>query len=155
MAELSPELATQLNAWRAEGQVVVFTNGVFDLLHPGHIAQLETARSFGDVLIVGLNSDRSAKLLGKGDDRPVQDELSRCIILGALRVVDAVAVFDEPTPLELIKLIKPDVLVKGADYGRDEVVGRDVVEASGGRVELVPLVQGYSTSAIIARIRGG
>jgi rfaE bifunctional protein nucleotidyltransferase chain/domain len=155
MAELSPELATRLNAWRAGGQVVVFTNGVFDLLHAGHIAQLDAARSFGDILVVGLNSDNSARLLGKGDDRPVQDELSRRIILGALRVVDAVAVFDEPTPLELIKLIKPDVLVKGADYGRDEVVGREVVEASGGRVELVPLVQGYSTSAIISRIRGG
>jgi D-beta-D-heptose 7-phosphate kinase/D-beta-D-heptose 1-phosphate adenosyltransferase len=155
MAELSPELATRLNAWRAGGQVVVFTNGVFDLLHAGHIAHLDAARSFGDILVVGLNSDNSARLLGKGDDRPVQDELSRRIILGALRVVDAVAVFDEPTPLELIKLIKPDVLVKGADYGRDEVVGREVVEASGGRVELVPLVQGYSTSAIISRIRGG
>lgn len=154
MAELSPELTIRLNAWHAEGQVVVFTNGVFDLLHPGHIAQLEAARSFGDVLVVGLNSDNSARLLGKGADRPVQDELSRRIILGALRTVDAVAVFDEPTPLELIKLIKPDVLVKGADYGPNEVVGREVVEAAGGRVELVPLVQGYSTSAIISRIRG-
>lgn len=155
MAELSPELATQLSAWRTQGQVVVFTNGVFDLLHPGHIAQLEAARSFGDVLVVGLNSDNSARALGKGIDRPVQNDLSRLIVLGALRAVDAVALFDEPTPLELIKLIKPDVLVKGADYGRDEVVGREVVEASGGRVELVPLVKGYSTSAIIDRIRGG
>jgi D-beta-D-heptose 7-phosphate kinase/D-beta-D-heptose 1-phosphate adenosyltransferase len=154
MATLSPELAVQLAAWRARGRCVVFTNGVFDLIHPGHIAQLEAARSFGDVLVVGLNSDASARTLDKGECRPVLDETGRRIVLMSLRCVDAVQLFDEPTPLELITLIKPDVLVKGADYEGREVVGREVVEAAGGRVELVPLVPGYSTTALINRIRG-
>lgn len=155
MAELSGELAIRLSGWRSAGQVVVFTNGVFDLIHPGHIAQLEVARSFGDVLVVGLNSDLSVRLLGKGPERPILDQTARRIVLSALRCVDAAELFDEPTPLELIELIKPDVLVKGEDYAGREVVGREVVEAAGGRVELVPLVPGYSTTAIIERIRGG
>jgi rfaE bifunctional protein nucleotidyltransferase chain/domain len=154
MACLSATLALQLAAWRAAGQAVVFTNGVFDLLHPGHLAQLEAARSLGDVLVVGLNSDLSVRMLGKGADRPVLDQQARAILLSALRCVDAVAVFDEPTPFELIALIRPDVLVKGEDYAGREVVGREIVESYGGRVELVPLVPGYSTSAIIAKIRG-
>jgi len=154
MAELSPDLAGRLAGWRAAGKIIAFTNGVFDLLHPGHIAQLEAAASFGDVLVVGLNSDLSARMLDKGPNRPVQDELARRTVLMALRCVDAVELFHEPTPLELIELVRPDVLVKGGDYEDREVVGREFVEAHGGRVELVPLLKGYSTSALIERIRG-
>jgi len=153
MAELTPDLAANLAAWRASGKTVVFTNGVFDLLHPGHVAQLEAARSYGDVLVVGLNSDVSVGFLEKGPGRPILDQLSRRIMLMALRSVDGVAIFDEPTPLELIKLVRPDVLVKGGDYEDKEVVGREFVEADGGRVEIVPLLEGYSTSALIERIR--
>lgn len=154
MAVLSADLAVRLGGWRAAGRTVVFTNGVFDLLHPGHVAQLEAARSFGDVLVVGLNSDLSVRMLGKGDDRPILDENARRIVLLALRCVDAVALFDEDTPLELVRLVMPDVLVKGEDYEGREVVGREIVEAAGGRVELVPLIPGYSTSSIVERIRG-
>ncbi|HES58128.1 MAG TPA: D-glycero-beta-D-manno-heptose 1-phosphate adenylyltransferase [Firmicutes bacterium] len=153
MAELSPANRQLLDTWRRSRLKIAFTNGVFDLLHPGHIAQLSAARGFGDVLFVGLNSDRSVRTLGKGEDRPVQDEAARRELLLALRAVDAVELFDEPTPLELIRLVRPDVLVKGADYAEDQVVGADLVAGWGGRVELVPLVAGYSTSAIIERIR--
>ena len=155
MAELSGDLAVRLAGWHSQGKVVVFTNGVFDLLHPGHIAQLEVARSFGDVLVVGLNSDISVVLLDKGPGRPVMDQEARRIVLSALRCVDAVEIFDEPTPLELIRLVMPDVLVKGEDYAGREVVGREIVEAAGGRVELVPLLPGFSTTSLIERIRGG
>ena len=155
MHGISADLATRLAQCRTAGRVVVFTNGVFDLLHPGHIAQLEAARSFGDFLVVGLNSDASVRLLGKGPERPILDEVARRIILSALRCVDAVELFHGPTPYELIAQVRPDVLVKGADYAGAEVVGRDIVEAYGGRVELIPLVPGYSTTMIISRIRGG
>jgi D-beta-D-heptose 7-phosphate kinase/D-beta-D-heptose 1-phosphate adenosyltransferase len=155
MTRLPPELAAQVAAWRAAGRRIAFTNGVFDILHPGHLAQLEAARAQGDVLVVGLNSDASVRLQGKGDDRPILDERARLALLEALRCVDAVALFDDPTPLALIEALTPDVLVKGADYAGREVVGREWVEAHGGRVELVPLVPGYSTSAIVAKIRGG
>lgn len=153
MARLEPHLAQALQNWRDASQTIVFTNGVFDLLHPGHISQLQAAKAFGDILVVGLNSDASVKLLAKGEDRPIIDELARQTVLAELRCVDAVALFDGPTPLELIELIKPDVLVKGADYRGKEVVGQEFVEASGGRVELVKLVEGYSTTAIIERLR--
>lgn len=153
MARLEPHLAQALQNWRDASQTIVFTNGVFDLLHPGHISQLRAAKAFGDILVVGLNSDASVKLLAKGEDRPIIDELARQTVLAELRCVDAVALFDGPTPLELIELIKPDVLVKGADYRGKEVVGQEFVEASGGRVELVKLVEGYSTTAIIERLR--
>ena len=153
MARLPEELNTKLEQWRVEGKTVVFTNGVFDLLHPGHLAVLEAARKLGDVLVVGMNSDASARKLAKGPGRPVQNEESRYLMLAALRCVNAVAVFDEPTPLELIKLVRPDVLVKGADYAKAEVVGSDFVEALGGRVELVPLAEGYSTTDLITRIK--
>ena len=155
MATLSPLLAAQLEQWRAGGMQIVFTNGVFDVLHFGHVSLLEQARSFGDVLIVGLNSDASARSLGTGSGRPVMDQHARSEVLLALTCVDSVALFDEPTPLELIRLVRPDVLVKGGDYELDQVVGRDFVESQGGRVELVPLVPGYSTSEIIRRIREG
>jgi D-beta-D-heptose 7-phosphate kinase / D-beta-D-heptose 1-phosphate adenosyltransferase len=154
MAILNPELAAKIARWKSAGREIVFTNGVFDLLHPGHVAILQEARKLGDRLVVGLNSDASVKLLHKGDDRPLLDQRARQAMLGALRCVDGVALFDEPTPLELIALIQPDVLVKGEDYSGREVVGRETVEAGGGRVVLLPLLEGYSTTAILARIRG-
>lgn len=153
MATLESELEARLERWRAEGQRVVFTNGVFDILHYGHVVQLTAARGFGDVLLVGVNSDASARGLGKGSGRPVLDQHARCQMLLALRCVDAVALFDEPTPLELIKLVRPAVLVKGGDYSVSDVVGHDFVTTYGGRVEIVPLVPGYSTTEIIRRIR--
>jgi D-beta-D-heptose 7-phosphate kinase/D-beta-D-heptose 1-phosphate adenosyltransferase len=118
------------------------------------VEQLRLARAEGDVLIVGLNSDASVRLQEKGGDRPILDQSARCLLLEELRSVDAVALFDEATPLHLISAIQPDVLVKGEDYAGREIVGREIVEARGGKVVLVPLVPGYSTSAIIARIRG-
>lgn len=153
MAELSPVLATLLAQWRAAGRRIVFTNGVFDLLHFGHLQQLRAARALGDALIVGINSDASARSLGKGVDRPWMPQAARQALLEELRCVDAVAIFEEPTPLELITLIQPDVLVKGADYEGKEVVGRSIVEGRGGQVVLVPLEPGYSTSALLDRIR--
>jgi D-beta-D-heptose 7-phosphate kinase/D-beta-D-heptose 1-phosphate adenosyltransferase len=154
MAQLPAELKAQLQAWRDAGKTIVFTNGVFDLLHPGHLSQLEAARAAGDVLIVGLNSDASVRRQGKGGDRPLLDEAARRTMLLALRCVDMVALFDEDTPLELVRLVQPDVLVKGADYEDKEIVGREIVEARGGRVMLVPLLPGYSTSLLLERIRG-
>lgn len=138
---------------RADGQRVVFTNGVFDLLHPGHIRYLRDARALGDVLIVGINSDRSARALGKAPDRPVTPDAERAEVLSALAAVDAVVVFDEDTPHEIITLIEPDILVKGADWGEHDIVGRDVVEARGGRVVRMPLAEGYSTTRLIEKVR--
>ena len=131
---------------------VVFTNGCFDLLHPGHIQTLEKARSLGDLLVVGVNSDRSVRLL-KGESRPLIPEPERAEILAALEAVDFVVLFDEDPPRELIARLCPDLLVKGADWGADEVVGRAEVEASGGRVVSLPIEPGYSTSAILEKIR--
>ena len=138
---------------RAGGNIVVFTNGVFDILHPGHIRYLRDARALGDLLIVGINSDRSARALGKAPDRPINTESERAEVLSALTAVDAVVVFDEETPHEIITLIQPDILVKGADWGENAIVGRDVVEARGGKVVRIPLAEGYSTTEIIKRIR--
>jgi D-beta-D-heptose 7-phosphate kinase/D-beta-D-heptose 1-phosphate adenosyltransferase len=137
---------------RAGGRTIVFTNGVFDLLHPGHVRYLAAARRLGDALIVGVNADRSVKVV-KGPDRPITPEAERAEILAALGCVDAVTIFDEETPHAIIRRLQPDVLVKGADWGADRIVGRDVVEARGGRVVRIPLAQGYSTTAILARIR--
>jgi rfaE bifunctional protein nucleotidyltransferase chain/domain len=137
---------------RREGRRVVFTNGVFDLLHPGHIRYLSQARRLGDALIVGVNSDRSVRS-NKGDGRPINAESERAELLAALEVVDAVVVFDEDTPHEVIAAIQPDVLVKGADWPEDGVVGRDIVEARGGVVVRVPIEPGYSTSSIVEKIR--
>ena len=136
---------------RAAARQVVFTNGVFDLLHAGHVRYLRYARSLGDVLIVGLNSDRSVRA-NKGPGRPITPALERAEILEALTPVDAVVVFDEETPYDLIRTFQPDVLVKGADWAEDAVVGRDIVEHRGGRVIRVPLEPGRSTSAMIQRI---
>lgn len=138
---------------RDEGKTIVFTNGVFDVLHPGHVRYLRDARALGDVLIVGVNSDRSAKAQGKAPDRPVNPESERCEVLAALAAVDAVVVFDEDTPHEIIGLIQPDILVKGADWGANAIVGRDIVEARGGKVVRIALAEGYSTTAILNRVR--
>jgi D-beta-D-heptose 7-phosphate kinase/D-beta-D-heptose 1-phosphate adenosyltransferase len=137
---------------RQDGKRIVFTNGVFDLLHPGHLRYLQQARELGDVLIVGVNSDRSVRA-NKGPDRPITPELERVEILEALRCVDAVAVFDEETPHDVIAALQPDVLVKGADWAEDAIVGRDIVEARGGKVVRMPIESGYSTTAVIERIR--
>ena len=132
---------------------LVFTNGVFDLLHPGHVEYLEAARALGDHLLVAVNTDRSARSLGKGAGRPVATEQARARVLAALAAVDRVVLFDTPTPLELIRSLKPDVLVKGGDYTRDTIVGADLVEAGGGRVITIPLVPGYSTTDLLEKSR--
>lgn len=133
---------------------LVFTNGVFDLLHRGHLDYLEEARKLGDRLVVGINSDASTRRLNKGPDRPLVGEEDRAALVAGLRCVDAVCLFDEDTPLELIVALRPDVLVKGGDYTPDQVVGRAEVEADGGSLVLVPLVEGSSTTALLRRIRG-
>lgn len=138
---------------KRNGHHVVFTNGCFDLLHPGHIRCLERARSLGDLLMVAINSDASVRAV-KGTGRPLVPENERAEILAALAAVDVVVIFDELTPQEIIARVLPDVLVKGADWGPGEIVGRDEVEAAGGIVTPVPVVPGYSTSGILARIRG-
>lgn len=138
---------------RKDGKTIVFTNGVFDILHPGHTRYLRDARALGDVLIVGVNSDRSARAQNKAPDRPINPAAERCEVLAALASVDAVVVFDEDTPHEIISAIQPDVLVKGADWGENAIAGRDVVEARGGKVVRIPLAEGYSTTRILERIR--
>jgi rfaE bifunctional protein nucleotidyltransferase chain/domain len=144
----------QAITWRAtQAGPVVFTNGVFDLLHPGHVELLEKARSEGQALIVGLNSDASVRRLGKGPERPVSSETARARVLAGLAAVDCVVLFEEETPLQLIQALTPDVLVKGADYPRDRIVGADWIESRGGRVVRVPLVAGFSTSALLERFR--
>jgi D-beta-D-heptose 7-phosphate kinase/D-beta-D-heptose 1-phosphate adenosyltransferase len=147
--------ADQAARWIADlhqaGKVVVFTNGVFDILHAGHVDLLERAAALGDVLVVGLNSDASTRRL-KGERRPVLPEIDRARVLAALEVVNAVVKFEEDTPEALLRRLLPDVLVKGADYAEDEIVGKEMVEARGGRVVRVPLVEGRSTSAIVEEI---
>ena len=137
---------------RARGQRIVFTNGVFDLLHPGHLRYLQQARALGDALIVGVNSDRSVRA-NKGPSRPVTPEAERAEVLSALACVDAAVIFDEETPSQLIAALQPDVLAKGADWAEDAIVGRDIVEARGGKVVRVPIEPGHATTAIIDRIR--
>ncbi len=138
---------------QARGRKVVFTNGCFDLLHPGHVHYLEAARSLGDALLVAVNTDASAGRLQKGAGRPVMPEADRARVLAALACVDRVALFDEDTPLELITRLQPDILVKGGDYRLEDIVGRDAVLARGGRVTALPFLPGYSTTEILARIR--
>ena len=138
---------------RALGKRIVFTNGVFDNLHPGHVRYLRDARALGDLLIIGVNSDRSVKALGKAPDRPINPEQERVEVLEALASVDAVVIFDEETPHEIISAIQPDILVKGADWGENAIVGRDVVEARGGKVVRIKLADGYSTTSIINKIK--
>lgn len=139
-------------SWRASGCKIVFTNGCFDILHLGHIDYLAQAADLGTKLIVALNTDASVSRI-KGPSRPITDQLSRSMVMASLEFVSAVTFFDEPTPYELIKMIQPDILVKGADYKAEDIVGFDIVTARGGSVETIPLVSGYSTSAIESRIR--
>jgi D-glycero-beta-D-manno-heptose 1-phosphate adenylyltransferase len=139
---------------RARRGKVVFTNGVFDLVHPGHVDLLMAARSFGDALIVGVNSDASVRRLNKAPDRPVRSQADRAYVLAAMESVDAVIVFDEDTPLAIVTALEPDVLVKGGDYREETIVGAREVRARGGDVRVVPLVEGHSTSSIIEKIRG-
>ena len=139
---------------QAQGKRIVFTNGCFDLLHAGHVQYLEKARSLGDALIVAVNTDASVRRLNKGGNRPLNPEGDRARVLAALACVDRVALFPEDTPQEIIMELQPDVLVKGGDYTLNEIVGREVVLARGGRVEVIPLVPGYSTTELMARIRG-
>jgi rfaE bifunctional protein nucleotidyltransferase chain/domain len=146
------EAAAAARRVRAEGGTVVFTNGVFDLLHPGHVRYLQQARALGDLLIVGLNSDASVRGI-KGPDRPINTERERAEVLLALACVDGVVIFEEETPHATISTLQPDVLVKGADWGPNDIVGRDVVEARGGRVVRVALSPGHSTSQLIRAVQ--
>lgn len=149
-----PTAQAFLQAHPQRPATLCFTNGCFDLLHPGHVQYLADARALGDFLVVGLNSDASVARL-KGASRPLQDEAARALILLGLRSVDAVVRFDEDTPFELISALQPDLLIKGGDYTPETVVGKDVVEARGGRVVLIPFLPGHSSSTIVERIRTG
>ena len=146
------EAILQFGPAKRNGRRVVFTNGCFDLLHPGHIETLEKARSLGDVLVVGVNSDRSVRQM-KGAGRPILPERERAEILAALECVDGVVIFEQPTPREIVAALLPDVLVKGGDWASDQIVGREEVEAAGGEVISIPLVAGYSTTAMLEKIR--
>ncbi len=147
-----PAALSSVRQWRSDGRTVVFTNGVFDLLHPGHVRYLQSARRLGDALVVAVNSDRSVRG-NKGPTRPINPEADRAEVLAALACVDAVLIFDDPTPHEVIAAIDPDVLVKGADWGTDAIVGRDIVEARGGTVVRVQIEPGYSTTSMVTKIQ--
>jgi D-glycero-beta-D-manno-heptose 1-phosphate adenylyltransferase len=147
-----PELLRTIAQWRLMGKTIAFTNGCFDILHAGHIASLSEAASYADFLVVGVNADSSVKGL-KGDGRPVNNETSRAVLLASLAVVDAVIIFSEPTPLELIRQIQPDFLIKGGDYKVEDIAGAKEVIAHGGRVIINPIVEGFSTSSIINRLK--
>lgn len=147
-----PELEKKLAQWRLLGKTIVFTNGCFDILHAGHIASLTEAAKYGDLLIVGLNADASIKGL-KGPNRPVNDETARTLVLASLVMVDGVVLFSDPTPLQLILTIKPDVLVKGGDYAIEDIAGAKEVIEWGGKVILNPIVEGFSTTSIIHKIQ--
>jgi rfaE bifunctional protein nucleotidyltransferase chain/domain len=150
----SQSLAGLIAALRAEPKRLVFTNGCFDILHPGHVDLLARARALGDVLVLGLNSDASVRRQNKGPDRPINPFASRAFVLAHLASVDYVVEFEEDTPLDLITTLQPQVLVKGGDWTPETIVGRDVVEASGGQVLSLPLLVGYSTTGLVAKIRG-
>lgn len=159
---VDPKTASQLVAgWRLNKTQIVFTNGCFDILHEGHVSYLAEAAEMGKKLLIGLNTDASVKRQGKGDDRPVNSEASRAVVLAALGFVDLVVLFDEDTPLELIKVIQPDILVKGGDYDPCEtninaktyIVGSDIVSKRGGQVKTVPIVEGFSTTSIINKLK--
>lgn len=148
----SVELQRHCNMWRSMGKKIVFTNGCFDILHHGHLQLLAAAADKGNILIVALNTDNSVKRL-KGEERPINHEHDRLFQLASLLVVDAVCLFDEDTPAEIIEIVKPDVLVKGGDYTIDTIVGAPFVQSYGGSVEVIPFVDGYSTSSLIANIK--
>ena len=147
-----PALLLAIKGWRVKGQTIAFTNGCFDILHEGHIFSLSQAAKEADLLVVGVNSDASTKRL-KGDERPVNNQHSRALLLASLAIVDAVVIFEEDTPLNLITNILPDVLVKGGDYTIEQIVGAKEVIANGGNVIINPIVQGFSTTGIIEKIR--
>jgi rfaE bifunctional protein nucleotidyltransferase chain/domain len=147
-----PALQSRLHHWRAVGGKIVFTNGCFDILHRGHIELLARCRDLGDQVVVGLNADASVRRL-KGPHRPVSDQLSRAEVLAALSFIDAVIIFEEDTPFALIAQIKPDVLVKGGDYKISEIVGAEIVKENGGKVKIIPFIDGYSTTSIINRLQ--
>lgn len=147
-----PELLLQIKRWRLKSKKIVFTNGVFDIVHEGHIASLSEAASHADILIVGLNADASVKRL-KGESRPVNSENSRALILASMLMTDAIVIFEEDTPLNLITAIMPDVLVKGGDYTLEQIVGAKEVMANGGEVVIAPILKGFSTTSIIERMK--
>lgn len=149
------DAANWVQELQAQGKSVVFTNGCFDLLHPGHVQYLEEARSLGNALLVAVNTDASVRRLHKGPGRPINPEGDRARVLAALACVDRVVLFPEDTPRQLITELKPDVLVKGGDYALADIVGREEILARGGRVEVIPFVAGYSTTDLLARLRGG
>ena len=142
----------QVLKWREENKKIVFTNGCFDIIHRGHVDYLSKAKDLGDILIIGLNTDQSVRNI-KGNTRPIQDENSRAIILASMQFVDAIVFFSEPTPYTLIKEIQPDILVKGADYKKEDIVGYDIVSQRGGKVETIEFIEGYSTSNIERKIK--
>ncbi len=146
------QLSAQMAVWQFKGKRIVFTNGCFDIIHPGHIAYLSKAKDFGDILVIGLNSDDSVRQL-KGENRPIIPEKERAFMLASLRFVDAVVIFDEETPINLIQQLQPDVLVKGKDYKAEEIVGYDIVTAKGGAVETIELVEGFSTTSLIDKLK--
>jgi rfaE bifunctional protein nucleotidyltransferase chain/domain len=149
------DLIRLVNGWKLKSDRIVFTNGCFDIIHRGHLEYLEEAAGLGDRLIVGLNSDASVLAQGKGDGRPYNNEFDRAALLAGLRVVDAVILFSDDTPLELIKALKPDVLVKGGDWAKEDIVGAKEVEAYGGEVHSLKLVDGYSTTLLVSKIQHG
>lgn len=157
---MTPEEQAHIAAWRASGETIVFTNGVFDILHAGHVTYLKAARDLGDKLVVGLNSDASVRMLGKGPERPINEAADRKTVLEALEAVDAVVIFETETPADLLAAVMPDVLVKGGDYNpaasKGEsgfIVGSEEVRKRGGRVEVIPLLPGRSTTNIIKKSR--
>ena len=152
VAETEKQVVDQVIKWRELGKKIGFTNGCFDLIHPGHIALLETSKTHCDILVVGLNSDRSVAKL-KGSARPIQDELSRKTILIALKAVSLVVIFDEETPERLIEKVKPDIIVKGGDYNIENIIGADFVRSYGGEVLTIPYLEGNSSSNIIDKVK--
>lgn len=148
------KLKTLLEEWNSQNQKIVFTNGCFDILHRGHVEYLSHAKDLGDILILGLNTDASVKRLGKSPERPINSEDTRATILAGLECVDAIILFNEDTPYELIKFVQPDVLVKGNDYRAEDIVGYDIVTAKGGKVITIQLVDGFSTTKLIEKMKG-
>ncbi|MCD4833600.1 MAG: D-glycero-beta-D-manno-heptose 1-phosphate adenylyltransferase [Bacteroidales bacterium] len=145
-------IESHLTYWNLKNQKIVFTNGCFDILHRGHIEYLAQAANHGDILLIGLNTDNSVRRI-KGNSRPVQDESARAILLASLSFVSAVILFDEDTPYELIKRVKPDILVKGSDYKTEDIIGYDIVTANGGKVVTIDFIEGYSTTSIIEKLK--
>jgi len=145
----------ELKAWREKNKKIVFTNGCFDIIHPGHIDYLSQARDLGDILVLGLNTDQSVRRLNKGSNRPINDERTRAYVLAGIASVDLIVFFDEETPYNLIKLLQPNVLVKGNDYEVEKIIGFDILKENGGEVITIPFLEGYSTSSLIKKIIEG